>query len=97
MSVSGKYFAIRVRIEKPIFSQLKLSEEDKTSNCVNYPTPEYDSYADCDEDYIKRTLPTIIRPFWFVRNISQATKYVEKKDLKRPQREVSTELGKQKI
>ena len=80
-----------------IFSQLKLSEEDKTSNCVNYPTPEYDSYADCDEDYIKRTLPTIIRPFWFVRNISQASNYVKKRDLKRPQREVSTKLGKQKM
>ena len=33
------------------FSQLELSQDDINSNCVNYPTKIFASYADCDEDF----------------------------------------------
>ena len=44
---------------------------------MNYPTREYQTYADCDQDYVRRTLPSDLVPFWNVDNISQASSYWE--------------------
>ena len=41
--------------------------------CAPYPTQQYSSYADCDEQFVRRSLPPGLRPFWAVDNISQAT------------------------
>ena len=43
---------------------------------------KYNSYADCDEDFLRRILPKNLSPFWAVRNISKATTNLMKKDLK---------------
>ena len=40
-----------------VIRQKHNSPADQTSNCVNYPTEEYDSYADCDEDFVRKSLP----------------------------------------
>ena len=56
-----------------IFSQEEYSPEDPANPCVNYPTEQYESYADCDDHFIKRSLPSGFRPFWAVDNISEAT------------------------
>ena len=40
---------------------------------MNYPTEEYESYADCDYDFVRRSLPPGLKPFWAVENMSEAT------------------------
>ena len=44
---------------------------------MHYPTKEYQTYADCDQDYVRRTLPSDLVPFWNVDNISQASSFWE--------------------
>ena len=54
-------------------SQEEYSPEDPANPCVNYPTEEYQSYADCDDHFVRRSLPPGLKPFWSVDNISEAT------------------------
>ena len=56
-----------------IFSQEEYSPYDPSNLCANYPTEEFDSYADCDDNFVRRTLPPGLKPFWTVDNISEAT------------------------
>ena len=56
-----------------ITSQEEYSPEDPANPCVNYPTEEYESYADCDDHFVRRSLPPGLRPFWAIDNISEAT------------------------
>ena len=56
-----------------MFSQEEYSPEDPANPCVHYPTQQYTSYADCDEQFVRRSLPPGLQPFWAVDNISQAT------------------------
>ena len=50
------------------FKQTKYVEEDKSKGCVNYPNPEYESYNECDEafmrDILKAYYPPDFMPFW---------------------------------
>ena len=55
------------------YSQEEYSPEDPANPCVNYPTEEYESYADCDDKFIRKFLPPGFKPFWTVDNISEAT------------------------
>ena len=54
-------------------SQEEYSPEDPANPCVNYPTEEYESYADCDDHFVKISLSPGLKPFWTVENISEAT------------------------
>ena len=54
-------------------SQEEYSPEDPANPCVNYPTEEYESYADCDDHFVRSFLPPGLKPFWNVDNISEAT------------------------
>ena len=56
-----------------ITSQEEYSPEDPANPCVNYPTEEYESYADCDDHFVRSFLPPGLKPFWTVDNISEAT------------------------
>ena len=47
--------------------------DDPANPCANYPTEEFDSYADGDDHFVRRTLPAGLKPFWTVDNISEAT------------------------
>ena len=40
---------------------------------MNYPTGEYESYADCDDHFVRSFLPPGLKPFWTVDNITHAT------------------------
>ena len=40
---------------------------------MNYPTEEYQSYADCDDHFVRSFFPPGLKPFWTVDNISEAT------------------------
>ena len=50
-------------------------EEDYSSGCVDYPTAEFNSYADCDMEWVHKQLPPGLLPFWATENISQASDY----------------------
>ena len=70
MSLSFGIFCIH----RPfIISQEEYSPEDPANPCVNYPTEEYESYADCDDHFVRSFLPPGLKPFWTVDNISEAT------------------------
>ena len=56
-----------------MISQEEYSPEDPANPCVNYPTEEYESYADCDDHFVRTFLPPGLKPFWAVDNISEAT------------------------
>ena len=56
-----------------MISQEEYSPEDPANPCVNYPTEEYESYADCDDHFVRSFLPPGLKPFWTVDNISEAT------------------------
>ena len=56
-----------------MFSQEEYSPEDPANPCVHYPTPEYSSYADCDDQFVRRSLPPGLQPFWAVDDIKEAT------------------------
>ena len=56
-----------------MFSQEQFSPKDPANPCVNYPTEEYESFADCDDQFVLRNLPPGLQPFWAVNNISEAT------------------------
>ena len=55
------------------FSQEEYSPGDPANPCVNYPTEEYETYADCDDNFLRTSLPPGLKPFWTVDNISEAT------------------------
>ena len=48
---------------------------DPANPCVNYPTEEYESYADCDDHFVRKSLPPGLMPFWAVDNISEANSF----------------------
>ena len=56
-----------------MISQEEYSPEDPANPCVNYPTEEYESYAACDDHFVRSSLPPGLKPFWTVDNISEAT------------------------
>ena len=56
-----------------VYSQEEYSPEDPANPCTNYPTEKYSSYADCDDEFVRRSLPPGLKPFWAVDNISEAT------------------------
>ena len=39
------------------FRQVVYSPEDPANPCTNYPNDRFRSYDDCDEDFIRRSLP----------------------------------------
>jgi hypothetical protein len=59
-------------------SQEIFVEGDKNQNCNNYPNSRFDSYNDCDKDFIKRVLSTFkpsFVPFWATDNMTEATTF----------------------
>ena len=40
-----------------LFRQVVYSPEDPANPCTNYPNERFRSYDDCDEDFIRRSLP----------------------------------------
>ena len=62
----------------PFYSHLELAADDETSNCINYPTVSYETYAHCDREFIRNDLPADLIPFWTVPidNINMASNKV---------------------
>ena len=58
------------------FSQIIKSEEDPEAECTNYPNVTYNSYAQCDEEFVYNELKRKFNmtPFWASDNMEQVTK-----------------------
>ena len=52
-------------------SQEEYSPEDPANPCTNYPTGKYSSYADCDDDFVRRYLTPGFKHFWSVDDLSE--------------------------
>ena len=68
----GRRFRVAIKLEQFIDSELDVSK-----NCVNYPTEEYSSFAECDEKFVQQQFLEHfgeIKPFWVVDNISDVTR-----------------------
>ena len=57
------------------FTQNIFSEEDRDHNCVNYPTENYDTFEDCDSQYLDKLLQQdSLYPAWaYLEDVSLAT------------------------
>ena len=59
-------------------NQNVFEEEDEEKNCVNYPTPHFDTYMDCDDAFVLESTSRMgfgnQIPIWATRNISQASR-----------------------
>ena len=60
-------------IIKKYCRQEEYSPDDPANPCTNYPTAEYQTYADFDDHFVARSLPQGLRPFWSLDDLSQAT------------------------
>ena len=50
-------------------AQRQYVEEDPTNDCRNYPNQEYASYEECDNQFVRNTLPGLT-PIWMSENFS---------------------------
>ena len=51
----------------------KFIEEDKTKNCLTYPTDKFPSYSSCDNNFLKSSLPSGLEPIWLAEDIDTVT------------------------
>ena len=56
-------------------SQEEFPEDDPDNPCTVYPNRDYQSFADCDDHYVRTLLPDDLVPFWMCNeeDMSQAT------------------------
>ena len=67
-----------------IISISKDSELDDNIKCKNYPHGQYNSYKDCDDQFIyEEVSKTGLMPFWATKDYTTVTKlkYIQKKIL----------------
>ena len=57
-------------------SQSLHSEENIEIGCKNYPTKDFKSYRDCDENFVYNEMKETykIMPFWATRDMNEVTK-----------------------
>ena len=65
----GRKNKYAVKISKNVYL-----EEDLSKRCHEYPTVEYTSYRECDDQYVRSICDGVrLAPIWLLDNISQAT------------------------
>ena len=55
----------------------KFPEEDPGNHCRNYPNEEFQSYKECDNDFLRKEVDNIspgLRPIWLSANLSLVTR-----------------------
>ena len=71
---TGKFKEYLVEIAQRIFV-----EEDPSQNCKNYPTPEFSSYDECDETFLRNLLKTHhphLNPIWLNDDLSKVSRNI---------------------
>ena len=62
--------AVRVVLGLSQFKFLEREQED----CQNYPNKQFESFQDCDENFIKNKMKSFgIMPFWATNNMEEVT------------------------
>ena len=59
-------FGIKIR-------ESTFAEDDISKNCVNYPHEKYESFKDCDDDFIATKVPPGLVPIWLNNNTDNVT------------------------
>ena len=62
-----------VKIKKRVFKK-----DDSSKTCRDYPTPEFESYTECDDDYARKKIEQIapglnLTPVWMTDNLDMVT------------------------
>ena len=63
-----------VNIKKDVFV-----EEDPSQTCRNYPTSEFNSYTECDDNYARKKMEQIapgLTPVWMTNNLELVTSQI---------------------
>ena len=71
---TGRFEEYLVKISQRIFV-----EEDPSQNCKNYPTPEFSSYGQCDETFLRNLLKvhhSHLKPIWLTDDLSEVTRNI---------------------
>ena len=56
------------------FNQIKHSEADKSNGCQEYPNKRFETFGDCDKQYVyKQMKDEGVMPFWATDNIKEVT------------------------
>ena len=54
--------------------QSHYSDQDKEANCINYPTKKFNSFQDCDEEFVNAEMQKIgVMPFWATKGKNDVT------------------------
>ena len=53
-------------------TQRQFVEEDPFNECRDYPNPEYASYDECDNQFMRETLPGLT-PVWITEDLAEVT------------------------
>ena len=74
----NKDFAVQISTNKYI-------EKDLTKYCVVYPNQNYNSYRECDDDFMRIFIstfdPPVLVPVWLTGNIENVTSKISMKHL----------------
>ena len=51
------------------------SEDDASKQCQNYPDKNFESYKECDEDFVYKIVTNKynVVPFWATNNLTEVT------------------------
>ena len=65
-----RFFKSIIRVSQNIFI-----EEDESKKCRNYPNSNFDSYRDCDEQFLYREIKSKynVVPFWTAYDLNEVT------------------------
>ena len=53
-------------------TQRQFVENDPFNECRDYPNPEYASYDECDNQFMRETLPGLT-PVWITEDLAEVT------------------------
>ena len=55
-------------------TQTKDTDEDQSTGCQNYPNEKYESYSDCDAEFVhEQMLGEGVMPFWATDDMDEVT------------------------
>ena len=57
-------------------TQQVFVEEDPNNDCREYPNQEYQSYEDCDTEFVRKVFPDALTPVWMTDHVSDVSTHV---------------------
>ena len=76
-SYKGPFLGLNFPETKTIGLTLKqshYSDQDEEANCINYPNKKFNSFQDCDEEFVIEEMQKIgVMPFWATKGKNNVT------------------------